>query len=99
MAEVDWSKVTVPPKVLNDPRIFTSRMAELDYLKFVIASKLMERSLGNNAASALTAYVARHWERHLEALTFEAQKKGLSTEAYISQLLGEGSKKDIGKSN
>lgn len=86
---IDWTQVTLPE--IKDTRIWIGKLSQLDYAKFLVASKIMNRSLSANGQSAITAYVRKNWPEHEEALIVEAIQKGLTPEEYVSKLLSESS--------
>jgi len=89
MPTIDWSQVKVPE--VKDTRIWVGKLSQLDYAKFLVASKIMNRSLSANGQSALTAYVRKNWAEHEEILIVEAIQKGLTPEEYLTKILSESS--------
>lgn len=89
MNSIDFTSIQLPP--VKDTRINSGKLSQLDYVKFLLASKIMNRSLSTNAQSALTAYVRRNWADYEQALIVEANQAGISVEDFIVKLLSESS--------
>jgi len=89
MNSIDFSSIQIPPA--KDTRVNSGKLSQLDYVKFLLASKIMNRSLSANAQSALTAYVRRNWPEYEQAIIVEANQSGMSVEDFIIKLLSESS--------
>jgi hypothetical protein len=87
MSTIYFSNLDIPP--IKDTRVNSGKLSQLDYIKFLLASKILNRSLSANAQSALTAYIRRNWPEHEEAIQLEAKQAGLSVEEFITKLLSE----------
>lgn len=84
---MDWSKVRLPEGKAT--RVQASEVAELDFSKLYVASKLIKKSMSAMLQTAVYTYIGRCWPAHEERLIAKAAQLGLEPEELFSKIAND----------
>jgi len=84
---MDWSRVRIPQ--IKSKRLQTTKLADLDYCKFIVAALLIEKSQSQSLQTAVYTYLKNTWAQHEERLIFDAAQQNITPEELFERMINE----------
>lgn len=90
----DWGAIAVRLPKVDDTRIQTGKLADMDFWMLKAAARVKKRGIAADAVSLLSASIRRLSNEWCELIAFQAAQEGLSFEDMFIKLCTEDTKKE-----
>ena len=84
---IDWGKLKLPK--LTSTRLQATEIADLDYHKIKLASKVLKKSMSSILQTAVYTYLGKNWKEHEDRLIIKAVELNMSIEELAEKLLND----------
>ncbi len=78
--DIDWDVIAKRLPKVEDTRIQTAKLADMDYWMLKAAAKAKKRTLANDSASLISASIRRLSPEWIELIAFLAAQDGITFE-------------------
>ncbi|OYE02783.1 hypothetical protein [Nostoc sp. 'Peltigera membranacea cyanobiont' 232] len=89
MNNINWEEIASKLPKIDDTRIQTAKLSDMDYWMLKAAAAVKKRGVAADSASLLSASVRRLTSEWCELIAFQAAQEGISFEEMFIRLAGK----------
>jgi len=89
MNNINWEEIASKLPKIDDTRIQTAKLSDMDYWMLKAAAAVKKRGVAADSASLLSASVRRLTPEWCEMIAFQAAQEGISFEEMFIRLSGK----------